>query len=286
MKKTLIILSLPAIAFSLNSCGGSEKGEGTGKDTVSEVQVDTAATDMGEDEISAVLPSPVAVAEIFANAGIAYKKDQPNSLDNVSKYSTTSQKSLNFGIYTSDLAFCIVSEKNKEASEYLKAIRTLGKEIGLNQIFDNESLITRFDKNIGNQDSLTDLMIEIKSRIDEYHETNNEVEKTFIYFAGAWIEGMYLGAINSSKNEKAGKAMSAQFYMLDDIIKGLNKVKESSSDYDGLIKNLEDLKGVYAQMESVKAAGEEAMYDVSLNSEEVKALADKVVALRTEIVKI
>jgi hypothetical protein len=285
MKKRSIILTIPALAFVFASCGGgSKEGEVSGKDTVAE-NVDTTTTEE-EEEVTAVLPSPVAVAEIFASAGIEYKKDLPNSLDNVTKYSTSSQKAINFGVYTSDLAFCIVSEKNKEASEYLKAIRTLGNEIGLNQVFDNEALLQRFDKNIGNQDSLTDLMIEIKSRIDDYHEQNGEMEKTFIYFSGAWIEGMYLGAVNAEKNEKAGKAMSAQFYMLDDILKGLGKVKKSSSDYDGLIKSLEDLKNMYASLETVKAAGPDAMYDVALKPEETKTIAAKVIALRNEITKI
>lgn len=285
MKKRLLILSIPALALAFTSCGGGEKeGEVTNNDTLTET-VDTAEA-QEEEEVTAVLPSPVAVAEIFARAGIEYKKDLPNSLDNVSKYSTSYKKALNFGVYTSDLAFCIVSEKNKEASDYLKAIRTLGNEIGLNQVFDNETLLQRFDKNISNQDSLTDLMIEIKSRIDDYHEQNGEMEKTFIYFSGAWIEGMYLGAISSDKNEKAGKAMSAQFYMLDDILKGLAKVQKSSSDYDNLVKSLQDLKDTYAGLETVKAAGPDGMYDVALKPEETKTIAGKVMALRNDIIKI
>lgn len=284
MNKKSQLLILPAFALIFGSCGGGDKEEVTDKDTVS-TAIDTAEV-VEEEEVSAVLPSPVAVAEIFANAGIDYKAGLPNSLDNVSKYSTSYKKALNFGVYTSDLAFCIISDKNKEASEYLKAIRTLGNEIGLNQVFDNEGLLARFDKNLTNQDSLTDLMIEIKSRIDDYHESNGESEKNFIYFSGAWLEGMYLGAISSDKNEKAGKAMSAQFYMLDDILKGLGKVKEGSSDFDGLIKQFEELKEVYSSLETVKAAEVDAMYDVTLNAAEVKTLAAKVIALRTEITKI
>lgn len=283
MSKKVYLLVLSAVML-FTSCGGGDKEEISEKDTLV-ADLDTALNENTE-EISAVLPSPVAVAEIFANAGIDYKSTLPNSLDNASKYSTTYKKALNFGVYTSDLAFCIVSDKNKEASQYLKVIRNLGNEIGLNQIFDNEDLLIRFDKNLANQDSLTDLMIEIKSRIDDYHESNGESEKTFIYFSGAWLEGMYLGAISSDKNEKAGKAMSAQFYMLDDILKGLAKVKESSSDFDELIKQFEELKALYAGLETVKAATPDTMYDVTLKNEEVKTLATKIIALRTDITKI
>lgn len=285
MNKKSLYLVVPSMLLALASCGGDEKPEEvSGTDTV---QTETTDVEVEEEEISAVLPSPVAVAEIFANAGIEYKADLPNAVDNAGKYSTSSKKALNFGVYTSDLAFCIVSEKNKEASAYLKAMRTLGNEIGLNQVFDDEALLQRFDKNIGVQDSLTDLMIEIKSRIDDYHEQNKESEKNFVYFSGAWIEGMYLGAVSSAKNEKAGKAMSAQFYMLEDIIKGLNKVKsEGSSDFDDLIAKFEDLKSTYTGLESVKAAEPDAMYDVNLKPEEVKVIAGKVIAMRNEITKI
>lgn len=285
MKIQSLLLTIPAMALVMTSCGGGDdKNDGPVKDSVT-VEVDTVA-ETEDDEISAVLPSPVAVAEIFANAGIEYKKDLPNSADNAAKYSTSWKKALNFGVYTSDLAFCIVSEKSTEASAYLKVIRSLGNEIGLNNVFDNEALLNRFDKNISNQDSLTDMMVEIKSRVDEYHEQNGDMEKTFIYFAGAWVEGMYLGAANAEKNEKAGKAMSAQFYMLDDIIKGLNYVKKSTSDYDALIKSFEELKATYAGLESVKAVEEDMMYDVNLKAEELKTLAGKIIALRTDITKI
>jgi len=272
-----------AAVIGLQACGGGDKEEIQDKDTVTAQPVDTT---MLEEEFLAVLPSPVAVAEIFANAGIDYKSDLPNSLANLSRYSTSSKKALNFGVYTSDLAFCIVSDKNKEASAYLKGIRTLGNEIGLTQIFDNESLLVRFDNNLTNQDSLTDLMVEIKSRIDDYHEQNGESEKNFIYFSGAWIEGMYLGAVSSDKNEKAGKAMSAQFYMLEDILKGLKRVQKESSDYDELITKLEDLKNTYKGLESVKAAQPEAMYDVMLKADEVKTLAGKIIEIRSEIIKV
>ena len=283
MTKKSYLFILPAFTILLTSCGGGDKDKPVGTDSTSNT-VDTMIVEE-EEEVSAVLPSPVAVAEIFANAGIDYKPTLPNSLDNVSKYSTSSKKALNFGVYTSDLAFCIVSDKNKEASEYLKAIRTLGNEIGLNQVFDNESLLSRFDKNLNSQDSLTDLMIEIKSRIDDYHESNGESEKNFIYFSGAWLEGMYLGAVSSDKNEKAGKAMSAQFYMLDDILKGLNKVKEGSSDYNDLIKSFEDIKTAYMGLATVAAAEADAIYDVALTAPEVKVLADKIIALRNEVTK-
>jgi hypothetical protein len=284
MSKKVCLVALSTVFFGLASCGSGDKEEITDKDTLV-TNVDTMVVEDTE-EISAVLPSPVAVAEIFANAGIEYKSTLPNSLDNVSKYSTSYKKALNFGVYTSDLAFCIVSDKNKEASQYLKVIRTLGNEIGLNQIFDNEEIMVRFDKNLAVQDSLTDLMIEIKSKIDDYHESNGESEKTFIYFSGAWLEGMYLGAISSDKNEKAGKAMAAQFYMLDDILKGLAMVKENSSDFDELIKQFEELKALYSGLETVKGSTPDSMYDVTLKPEEVKTLAAKIIALRTEITKI
>lgn len=285
MKFKSLLFAVPALATLAVSCGGDKPGENiSGTDTTQTVPADTAVA--ADEELAMVLPSPVAVAEIFANAGIDYKPELPNSTANAAKYSTTYKKSLNFGVYTSDLAFCIVSEKNKEASEYLKVIRSLGNEIGLNNVFDNESLLQRFDKNIGVQDSLTDLMIDIRDQVDAYHAQNGDMEKTFVYFTGAWVEGMYLGAVSSGSNAKAGKAMAGQFYMLEDILKGLNKLNESSDDYKAITQSLEDLKATYAGLATVKAAGEDAMYDVTLTADEVKTLSQKVIALRNDITKI
>ena len=284
MKKINLIGLFAVSSLFFVSCGGGDKKEGD-KPNV-DTTLSAVDTGMIEEELTLVLPSPVQVAEIFANSGVTFSKDLPNSTENAKKYATSTAKSLNFGVYISDMAFCIVSEKNNEAGEYLKAVRTLGNEIGLNEIFDDESLLTRFDKNMSNQDSLTDLMIEIRDRIDMYYEENGERAMSSVYFAGGWIEGMYLCAITAGKgNAKAGKALAAQLYMLDDILKGLGKVQEKTNEYDKLIKDLEDLKATFASFETVKGAGEDQMYDVALSAEETKLLAEKLISIRNDIVK-
>jgi hypothetical protein len=74
--------------------------------------------------------------------------------------------------------------------------------------------------------------------------------------------------------------------MLDDILKGLNKVKQNAPEFEGLITKLKDLKATYTGLASVKAADPETMYDVALKADEVKILANKIIALRNEITKI
>jgi hypothetical protein len=269
----------------LASCGGSQE---KGKDDITNVDTLVPDEELEPEEFNSVLPSPVLVAEIFSSAGINYSNDLPNAADNADKYSTTAQKNLNFGVYTSDLAFCIVSDKPTEAKTYLKAITGIADDIGLNEVFTDGDMVKRFELNIGNQDSLTDIMIEIKDKVETYYLENGESYRTYIYFTGAWIEGMYLGAQSSvsANNEKAGKAMAAQFYMLEDVLRGMEKVKAKTEDYNDLITKLQDLKTLFLSMATVKDLPEEQKYDAPLKQEEVKILADKLIAIRQDIVKI
>lgn len=283
MRKSVAIVALFS-TLGLFSCGGSDSES---KEDIT--SVDTLGNDNNDapEEFNSVLPSPVVVAEIFSSAGINFNNDLPNAVENVDKYSTRAKKNLNFGVYTSDLAFCIVSDKTTEAKSYLKAITLLANQVGLGEVFSNGSLVQRFEKNIGNQDSLTDIMIEIKDKVETYYLDNGEGYRTYIYFTGAWVEGMYLGAQSSiaGKNEKAGKAMAAQFYMLDDVIRGMEKVKLKTDEYNGLLASLYDMKALFKSLETVKSLPEEQMYDASLKADEVKILAEKLIAIRQDIVK-
>jgi hypothetical protein len=283
MRKSVAIWALVP-CFLLASCGGSDE-----KEIKDGVNIDTldSGDNVEPEEFNSVLPSPVVVAEIFSSAGINFTNDLPNAPENADKYSTSAKKNLNFGVYTSDLAFCIVSEKTTEAKSFLKAISTLANGVGLGEVFSGGQMVERFEKNIGNQDSLTDIMIEIKDKVETYYVENGESHSTYIYFTGAWIEGMYLGAQSAvtGKNDKAGKAMAAQFYMLDDVIRGMEKVKAKTEDYNDLLSSLQDLKALFKSLETVKNLPEEQMYDAALKADEVKILAEKLIAIRTEIVK-
>jgi len=284
MKSVVKFLPVAVIsALLLTSCGGGEKKPDTATD------VDTTKTDEVDtllEQQSNLLPSPLQVAMIFDKSGLDFDASLTNKAENVTKYSTKFEKSINFGVYSADLAYAVLNEKAKEATKTIKIVRDLSAEIGLSTVFDSDDILVRFEKNIDNQDSVIDLLVVIEEKTDDYIEENGEHELANVMFAGAWIEGMYIGAQATVKQGKKdiGAKLSEQMIILENLMKGL-AMGEKSADNDNLVAKLKDLHTTYMGFESVKNIEGDDAYNVELKEDEIKVLSEKITNLRNSIVK-
>jgi hypothetical protein len=275
-------LALSAIpALSLVSCGGGENNDVNPVDTTANVEViDTSS------EPVTMLPSPLQVAMIFDKSGLDYDVAYTNDLKAVSKYNTQYDKSLNFGVYSADLAYSVLKDKSKEAAEIIKVVRRLSEDIGLNTVFDQDDILTRFEKNLSNKDSVLEILFVIEENTDDYIEENGEQDKGNVMFAGAWIEGMYIGAqatLKNSNNEVGGK-LSEQMIICENLIKALQS-GEDTPENQQLISDLKEINDLYMSFDSVKNVEGDEAFNVLLKDDEIKILAEKLIALRNKIVK-
>lgn len=284
MKFRIFSHFVPVAAAScllLSSCGGGEEQTTVPvADTLEEtIEVDTMSS-------YSLLPSPLQVAMIFDKSGMGFEGSFTNKLDAVSKYSTNWEKSINFGVYSADLAYAVLNERSKEAGEIIKVVRDLSSEIGLSTVFDSEDILTRFEKNLGNKDSVLDILFVIEEKTDDYIDENGEHELGNIMFAGAWIEGMYIGAQSSLKEKKkdVGAKLSEQMIICTNLIEALS-MDAPNADKDALIADLKDLDATYKGLDSVKGLEGDEAYNVNLTEAEIKTLAEKLIALRNKIVK-
>lgn len=276
------VMPLAAAAFMLASCGGGEENN-------QQATVDTTAQETVEmDTMTSynMLPSPLQVAMIFDKSGMGFDGSFTNKLDNVSKYTTNWEKSLNFGVYSADLAYAVLNEKSKEAGEIIKVVRSLSGEIGLSTVFESEDLLTRFEKNLNNKDSVLDILFVIEEKTDDYIEENGEHALGNVMFAGAWIEGMYVGAQSTLKDKKndVGAKLSEQMIICENLIEALS-ADEQDADKDALIADLKSLDETYKSFESVKGLEGDEAYNATLTDAEIQTLAEKLINLRNKIVK-
>jgi len=239
------------------------------------------------DDYEFIPPSPLQIASIFKKAGLEYMQGLPNSTENADDYNSKFQQSLNFGVYSSDLAYCVENEKYDEASQYLKVIRKLGSKIGLETVFQNEDIIKRFENNIGKYDSIVDLLIYVQENTDSYIEDNGMDDLSVIYFTGAWVEGMYLGAKTlNDENNNLGILLSEQMTIAEILIGGIKHIKEKSDDIYGLQDYITDIVDTYDNLESIKKYGDEIDYiDVELTNEEVQLISNKIIELRENLIQ-
>lgn len=289
--KSILAVALVGGMF-LQSCGGEEEKPEENNNSNQNTQSDKTVVieeEESDDTYSFVPPSPLQIASIFKKAGLEYDASITNDVASVEDYTEKFEQSLNFGVYTSDLAYCVKSEKYDEAGQYLKTLKDLSGKIGLETVFSDEDLLERFNNNIGNQDSIVEILIYVQENTDDYIEQNGKVELSVVYYAGAWIEGMYFGANAAKANPEdldLGALISEQMTIGKSIQKGLVTLNEGDLDAEDLAASIGEIVDMFENFESVKALGEDAAFlDIYLTPEEIGMISDKIIALRTSIVE-
>lgn len=233
-----------------------------------------------------IAPSPMQVASIIQKANMSYIDGITNDIGNVNNYTTKFNKSINFGVYACDIAYCVTNDKYDQAGKYMKVIKDLSNEIGLETVFRSSNLIERFEENIGNQDSIIDLLIYIQSHTDDYIQDNGLNALNVIYFTGAWIEGMFLGtqAVVGNDDKQISILLSEQITIANSLIKGLEHIENKNGEITDLIENIKNVVNEYNNLWSIKQAGENIEYlDTELKHEEVVKISSMIMALRNEI---
>jgi hypothetical protein len=288
LKQLALFSAMLTTLIISNSCGESIEKQEVHLPEISQDEIEEAIYNEVSEDYEFIPPSALQVASIFKKAGLSYDLKLTNPRNRVDKYSTKLSQALAFGIYSSDLAYSVVHEKYDEASEFLKTLRTLGSKIGLESIFNTSDLIERFETNVAKQDSIIDILILLQENTDDYIEENGKEDLSVIYYTGAWIEGMYMGAntVMLDQEKRVGVLISEQMTLAEILIKGLQHIKDQSDEIADLVDAIQALVDTYYKLESVTTLGEEADYiDIVLTKDEITLMSGKIVELRESIVQ-
>lgn len=266
---------LLAVAFGCNQ--GSDKETNASDSTAADSSLmakDSVAETKTQDFFQS-LPSPIHVARIFQRAGLKYISGITNPAPNASKYMSPYSKSVNLGVYTTDLAYCTFNDQSQEAISYFKAVKTLTDGLNLTSIFESTNMIPRFERNIGNKDSLVTLMATMSMESDVLLKQTARLDIAYLSFAGAWTESAYIATqmLKNKRNPDILKRLLDQNNSLGKLI-GLLKDYESKKEFETLISGLSDIKASLDVLNSENTAAHE---------EEFKKLTTKVETLRNKI---
>ncbi len=284
-RKSLLLKGILFIAAGvlLGACG-SEKPKDetltTVQDTVAIVETPT---------ISYTLPSPLQVASIFKKSGLKYKAGVTNSLKDPSKYTTNLSKAINLGVYSADLSYAVLNKQNQEAMTYMKLSRQLADNLGMGTVFDEGNLSKRFEKNLGNEDSLAYIIAELQMVTDMYLDENEQQQITSIVFAGAWVESLHIGAnVYEKKDKSMNTKLAEQMTILSSIINALKAEEKKDPSISGLVSDLQTIKDIYDQLPSIKKVTpetEDTETVLTLTDDEVNQLTTKIEELREKFIK-
>ena len=245
----LIIVGL-ALPFSLlqTGCGNSETNGENGGINISPKDTSSNAFKGGQISINGQvfsIPSPVQTAFLIKDRGITYNSEYLNPHDKSDLYSTSFKRALNLGIYGADLGYLTIYDQNDGAMKYLKSVRQLSKNLGLEGAF-NEDLATRFSNNLGIQDSLLVLVSEAYKNSDNYLKENDKGDVAALILVGGWIESMYIvaDALQDKRDEALIERLGDQKNALNSLVQMLQQFN-GDSDYEDILIELEDLYAIF-----------------------------------------
>ena len=242
------------------------------------------------------IPSPMETSQILQAAGATYEFTLPSNPSAVDDYQSIVEQSLNMGIYGADLNYATVFNQTTETMLYLQCARTLGNELGMEQVFDEET-IDRIEWNLELKDSMQVIITDIFWEMNSYLEEEDRESISTLIIVGGWIEGVYLStqlARIAPNNQVLKLRIAEQKYSLTNLIGLLYSYEEDDISQD-ILEELEELDVIFKKITEVKTAGENhkdengvtiigGSIKLGMNDDILEEITAKVVEIRTDII--
>lgn len=188
-------------------------------------------------ELNVILPSTTQIIEIFKRAGLKFSETSCAPLEH-RNFVSTFGKSIAFGAYSADLAYCLINEEKAFAKMYFNKVYGLSGDLGLDGLFNNEDLQNQFNALEGDDAETIEALLELQKQTDIYLYNEELEERNLIFFTGAWIEGMYLASTSSELKDK--KLLTRRVIEQKTVLMILAHELQAREDQNPEIKDISD----------------------------------------------
>jgi len=225
------------------------------------------------------LPSPVELYRLMNGYGATFKGELMNSIDLADNYITSSEKSINFGIYASDLAYASVFEMHDKSHAYFKMLKGMANQLGITEGYDKD-IVDRLDNNFQNSDSLLQITNDSYWEVCNFLESSEKSDVLSKILLGGWVESVYIavGSVDTfDENNKIVQLVSEQSFLLENLINYLETLK-GDKDSDSYLKRLYDLQKSFDKL----------FYNpegTAITKQQYKEIASKIKYFRKELIK-
>ncbi len=212
-------------------------------------------------EVVSNLASPVEVAAMLSNLGIAFQGDLLSSTDQVKSLNTNFHRALALGALGADLGYLNIYKKNNKALDYLSSINYLAEELNVGQFFDFKTL-KRLSENKHDLDSLMYQSVHSFNEMNSYLEESHRGNISALVITGLWLEGFYLATQISMEQNNAtlNESIGEQKIIIEDLFSILENY-ETDTAFQNLIRGLTQLKEEFAEVKISYEAGEPEMIE-------------------------
>jgi hypothetical protein len=242
MRKSLYLFA--GLFLLISSCGGGEEK----KEVITEEREQT--TENPETIVDFNIPSPSEQFALISKMDVNKNTKIMHDPEMADKYSTSTQKALNFGVYTADVAYLTSFNETNKYLTYFGKLEKLGNDIGVAQVFGKQlgELAKKWD---GNADSLFRLSDETYNKTFQRLIEIDKGNELSLMLVGGWIESMHL-MIGSSKgygkSPKLEQAIADQKLVAENLMEFLVSYQDNA-DVAGYTKEISAILDIYKQMD-------------------------------------
>ena len=135
--------------------------------------------------------TPVEICVIFDRLAVPYDKTILNPVSNQDRYLSTAKAAINTGIYGVDFGYLKMFGIGQDVIDYMFTIREISNKLGIPDRMILEP-IRKVQNNMSDPDSLTTLMQEAYTDIENHLRENGRESTAGLMIMGGWVEAMYI----------------------------------------------------------------------------------------------
>lgn len=234
-----------------NACTTCQTQKSKDELTLPDSLVSDAPLKLSEELVGDVvqnISSPVEMAALIKSTGVEFSQKVLNNPDKVTDYNTSFKRALNLGVFSADLGYINIFDKNNIVVSYLLSIKNLAEGIKVGQFFDFNSL-KRLATNSNNLDSLMEISVSSFNKMDSYLREQNRSNVSTLIITGAWIEGLYIASnvVEQTNNKELSDRILEQKDILDILLIILNNYNKDEN-FANLASQIEKLKEAYSKV--------------------------------------
>ncbi len=261
-----------------------------------------------DDIISTILqsiPSPLELSQLIKEVGTDYNLNFLNASTSVNNYNTSYRQALNLGIYSTDLGYCNLYNKNQDILNYLSSVKDLANDLGIGQYFDAETI----KKLVGDRNNLEALINTTQQNFEKINTHLREEKREYqsvLLLTGGWIESVYITTLvykqtkakGGAKVEKLKEKIGEQKLTLEQLVLVL-EIYKSKPSFDGLVADFKELQKVYNRVQIVTKQGasktvivngeptatSETTTTVTMSDADLELIAAQLANIRNKIIK-
>jgi len=291
MLNKLLMLFVVAIAASCGQATKEESKENNADDfkkAEEEVldQIETLAFDV---------PTPSEIPFLLEQTGAEFNESLVNDIAKIEGYEITNDvAAMNLGVYATDMGYLISYDKVQEALNYLSSTKNLADHLGASASV-NVDLLKRFEANLGNKDSLSNILDEAIGETDVFLKDDNRNRIAALLITGSFVEGLYIATELVKTYPKDILPEDARVLVLTPLIRVILDQEKSLNDIISLLSTvdqanpvgdiktqLDELNGLYKSL-NIQDQIKESNPQKVINDATLITITEKVNQIRNSI---